>query len=81
MTHPARGLPLAALHFLATPECGGYNGVNILSMRAPAGDLRLNDTNRRCVAERLMQSTSLRDPSATVGCDSRENTWPSVRAS
>ena len=68
--YETRGGPRTAQHFLATPAgADPRQGTNIINAHAPSGSVKLTDPQRHMLFYKLLQSTSLRDASTSVGQD------------
>ena len=65
----AGGRPRTAQLFLATPTCGGDEGVNIINVHAPSGNTRLKNSERRTLLATLLQRKSLGHTNTCVGHD------------
>ena len=65
-----KGLPRTAQHLLATPA-GAYSGgsSNIINVHAPSGGRPLTDPQRTELVKTLLQSSSLKDDTTSVGKD------------
>ena len=68
--YETRGGPRTVQHFLATlAGADPWEGSNMVNVHAPSGSIKLTDPQRHTLSKKLLQSTSLRDASTSVGQD------------